>query len=96
MATATKKGTLSFKPLKERVFVSYSEELEKTAGGIYIPEAAKEKPQKGKIEGIGAEVKSVKIGDQILFDKYSGSKISIDNVEYLILKEEDILGIFEN
>ncbi|MBI1821604.1 MAG: co-chaperone GroES [Nitrospirae bacterium] len=95
MATATKKGTLTFKPLKDRVFVSYSEEMEKTAGGIYIPEAAKEKPQKGKIEGIGAEVKSVKIGDLILFDKYSGSKINIDNVEYLILKEEDILGIFE-
>ena len=95
MSTVTKKGTLAFKPLKERVFVSYSEELDKTAGGIYIPEAAKEKPQKGKIEGIGAEVKSVKVGDQILFDKYSGSKISIDSVEYLILKEEDILGVFE-
>jgi len=96
MATATKKGTLAFKPLKDRVFVSYSAELEKTAGGIYIPEAAKEKPQKGKIEAIGAEVKSVKAGDQILFDKYSGSKINIDNTEYLILKEEDILGIFED
>ncbi|MHB8483487.1 MAG: co-chaperone GroES [Nitrospiria bacterium] len=86
---------MAFKPLKDKVFVSYSEELEKTAGGLYIPEAAKEKPQKGKIEGIGAEVKSVKVGDQILFDKYSGSKINIDGVEYLILKEEDILGIFE-
>lgn len=96
MATAAKKSTLAFKPLKDRVFVSYSAELEKTAGGIYIPEAAKEKPQKGKIEAIGSEVKSVKIGDHILFDKYSGSKINIDNVEYLILKEEDILGIFED
>lgn len=96
MATAAKKSALAFKPLKDRVFVGYSAELEKTAGGIYIPEAAKEKPQKGKIEAIGAEVKSVKVGDQILFDKYSGSKINIDNVEYLILKEEDILGIFED
>ncbi len=95
MATAAKKSTLAFKPLKDRVFVSYSAELEKTAGGLYIPEAAKEKPQKGKIEAIGNEVKSVKAGDQILFDKYSGSKINIENVEYLILKEEDILGIFE-
>jgi chaperonin GroES len=95
MSTAAKKGTLAFKPLKDRVFISYSEEMEKTAGGLYIPEAAKEKPQKGKIESVGAEVKSVKAGDTILFDKYSGSKINIENVEYLILKEEDILGIFE-
>ncbi|HXN05797.1 MAG TPA: co-chaperone GroES [Nitrospiria bacterium] len=94
MGTATKKS-VGFKPLKDRVFVSYSEELEKTAGGIYIPEAAKEKPQKGKIEAIGAEVKGVKAGDTILFDKYSGSKINIDSVEYLILKEEDILGVFD-
>ena len=94
MSTATKKS-IGFKPLKDRVFVSYTEELEKTAGGIYIPEAAKEKPQKGKIEAIGSEVKGVKTGDIILFDKYSGSKISIENVDYLILKEEDILGIFE-
>ncbi len=86
---------MKFKPLKDRVFVSYTEEMEKTAGGIYIPESAKEKSQKGKIEAIGDEVKSVKVGEVILFDKYSGSKISMDNVEYLILKEEDILGIFE-
>lgn len=86
---------MKFKPLGERVFVSYAEELEKTAGGIYIPDAAKEKPQKGKIEGVGKDVKSLKVGDMVLFDKYSGSKISIDNVEYLIVKEEDILGVFE-
>jgi len=90
MATAT---MVKFKPLKERVFVSYSEELEKTSGGLYIPDAAREKPQKGKIEAIGSEVKNVAVGDVILFDKYSGSKISIDGQEYLILKEEDILGI---
>lgn len=84
-----------FRPLKERVFVSYTEELEKTAGGIYIPDAAKEKPQKGKVEAIGSDVKQVKVGDIVLFDKYSGSKITMDNTEYLIIKEEDILGIFE-
>ncbi len=94
MAQATKTA-VKFKPLKERVFVSYSGELEKTAGGIYIPDAAKEKPQRGKIEAIGSEVKNVKVGDTILFDKYSGSKITIDSQEYLILKEEDILGIIE-
>lgn len=94
-ATERKGGvSLKFKPLKERVFVSYTEELDRTAGGIYIPDAAKEKPQKGRVEAIGDEVKGVKAGDTILFEKYSGSKITIDGSEYLILKEEDILGVF--
>jgi len=91
-ATATKTA-VKFKPLKERVFVSYSGELEKTAGGLFVPDTAKEKPQRGTIEAIGSEVKNVKVGDAILFDKYSGSKITLDGQEYLILKEEDILGI---
>jgi chaperonin GroES len=84
---------VKFKPLKDRVFVSYTAELEKTAGGLFIPDSAKEKPQSGKVEAIGDEVKSLKMGDKILFDRYSGSKINIDNVEYLIIKEEDVLGI---
>ena len=87
---------MKFKPLKDRVFVKYSEEAEKTAGGLYIPESAKEKPQKGVIEAVGSEVKEIKVGDTILFDKYSGSKINIDNNEYLIIKEEDILGIVQD
>lgn len=95
MNASTKKGTLAFRPLKDRVFVSYSEESEKTAGGLYIPESAKEKPQKGKIEAVGLEVKSLKAGDLVLFDKYSGSKVNIQDEEYLIIKEEDILGVFE-
>lgn len=86
---------MKFKPLKDRVFVTYSEEGEKTAGGIYIPEAAKEKPQKGVVEAVGSEVKEIKVGNAILFDKYSGSKVNIDNIEYLIIKEEDVLGIIE-
>jgi len=94
MAQATK-SAVKFKPLNERVFVSYSEELDRTASGLYIPDAAKEKPQRGKIEAIGNDVKNVKVGDKILFDKYSGSKVSIDSQDYLILKEEDILGIIE-
>ena len=85
--------SVKFKPLKDRVFVSYTGELEKTAGGLYIPDTAKEKPQTGKVEAIGEEVKQLKVGDKVLFDKYSGSKINIDNNEYLIVKEEDILGI---
>lgn len=94
--TTTTMPTMNFKPLKDRVFVSYIEELERTAGGIYIPDAAKEKPQRGKIEAIGDDVKQVKIGEQILFDKLSGSKIRIDDHEYLILKEQDILGTFSS
>lgn len=92
--TATRKK-VNFKPLKERVFVSYSEEQDRTSGGLYIPDAAKEKPQRGRIEAIGGEVKGVKVGDEVLFDKYSGSKISFDGTDYLILKEEDILGVLE-
>ncbi len=92
-----KKGEMSmnFRPLKDRVFVKYTDEGEKTAGGIYIPDSAKEKPQKGTVEAVGSEVKEIKVGNTILFDKYSGSKINIDNNEYLIIKEEDILGIVE-
>jgi len=94
--TAEKKAAaVGFKPLKDRCFVSYTEELERTAGGIYIPDAAKEKPQRGKIEAVGADVKSVKVGDIVLFDKYSGSKINVEGTDYLIIKEEDILGIFD-
>lgn len=95
MAEATK-TKVRFKPLKERIFVSYSDEMEKTAGGIYVPETAKEKPQKGRVEAVGSEVKQVKVGDTVLFDKYSGAKVNLDNNEYLIIKEEDILGILES
>ena len=86
---------MKFKPLKERVFVSYAEEEERTKGGLYVPDTAKEKPQKGKVEAVGSEVKEVKAGDTVLFDKYSGSKVKMNDQEYLIIKEEDILGIIE-
>ena len=95
MASKTAEKTqVKFKPLHDRVFVRYSEEEEKTAGGIYIPDAAKEKPQRGKVEAIGKDVKEVKVGDEVLFDKYSGSKLVLNGEDYLILKEEDILGVF--
>ncbi|MBI5142971.1 MAG: co-chaperone GroES [Nitrospirae bacterium] len=84
---------MEFKPLKDRVFVKYSESEEKTAGGLIIPDAAKEKPQRGTVEAVGGDVKEIKKGDVVLFDRYSGSKIKLDNVEFLIIKEEDILGI---
>jgi chaperonin GroES len=84
---------MKFKPLKDRVFVSYSDDVEKTAGGIYVPDTAKEKPQKGKVEAAGPEVTELKVGDTVFFDRYSGSKVNIENTEYLIIKEEDVLGI---
>ncbi|MBM4132896.1 MAG: co-chaperone GroES [Nitrospira sp.] len=91
-----KKGTAAkgFQPLGDRVFVTYTEEMERTAGGIYVPETAKEKPQRGTVQATGKDVKDLKVGDQVLFDKYSGSKLHIDGEDCLILKEEDILGIF--
>ncbi len=93
---------MKFKPLKDRVLVKYSDEPEKSAGGIIIPETAKEKPQKGEIIAVGSgkitddgkvQAMEVKVGDVVLFEKYSGSKINMDNEEYLIIREDDILGI---
>jgi len=87
---------MKIRPLKDRVVVKYSEEeIEKTAGGIYVPDVAKEKPQKGTVDAVGSEVKEVKAGNTVLFDKYSGSKIKVNDTEYLIIKEEDLLGIIE-
>ncbi|UCE71393.1 MAG: co-chaperone GroES [Nitrospiraceae bacterium] len=95
---------MKFKPLKDRVLVKYSEEPEKSSGGIYIPETAKEKPQKGEVIAVGSgkitddgkvQAMEVKVGDIVLFEKYSGSKIKMDNDEYLIIREDDILGIEE-
>ncbi len=98
MATETKEKKTStakgFQPLGDRVFVTYTEEMDRTAGGIYVPDSAKEKPQRGTVQAIGKKVESVKVGDQVLFDKYSGSKLRLDDEECLILKEEDVLGIF--
>ena len=84
---------MGFKPLGDRVLVKFLDEVEKTAGGIYIPETAKEKPQRGKVEAIGKDVEEVKVGEVVLFDKYSGSKIQMDDNDYLIIKEEEVLGI---
>ncbi len=83
-----------FQPLGDRIFVTYTEELERTSGGIYVPDSAREKPQRGTVEATGKDVNTLKVGDQVLFDKYSGTKIKIEAEECLILKEEDILGIF--
>jgi chaperonin GroES len=94
---------LSIKPLANRVLVKrLEEEMQKTAGGIIVPDTAKEKPQRGKVVAVGPgqmtkegkRIKmEVKVGDEILFGKWSGSEITIDGDEYLFMKDDDILAI---
>tara|TARA_B100001248_G_C27090358_1_gene322327 strand:+ start:150 stop:428 length:279 start_codon:yes stop_codon:yes gene_type:complete len=88
---------INFKPLADRVLVEPAAAEEKTASGIIIPDTAKEKPQEGKIIAVGngtSDYKmNVKVGDSVLYGKYSGTELSIDGVDYLIMKESDIFGI---
>jgi chaperonin GroES len=93
---------MKFRPLHDRVLVERVEAEEKTAGGIIIPDTAKEKPQEGKVVAIGSGTKSedgkvtpldVKAGDTILFGKWSGTEVKVDGKDLLIMKESDILGI---
>jgi chaperonin GroES len=95
---------MKIRPLNDRVLVVGIEEKEKTAGGIIIPDTAKEKPQEGKVAGVGPGKwdengkripPEVKEGDRVLFGKYAGNEIKIDGVEHLIMREDDILGIME-
>jgi chaperonin GroES len=95
---------MKFRPLHDRVLVRRIEQQEKTAGGIIIPDTAKEKPQEGEVIAAGAGIKTedgkltpldVKAGDRILFGKWSGTEVRIDGEDLLIMKESDILGIVE-
>ena len=96
---------MKIRPLQDRVLVKRLEEaVEKTKGGIIIPDTAKEKPQQGKVIAVGkgkvnddgkVTPLDVKVGDKILFGKYSGSEIKLDGEEHLIMREEDILGVVE-
>ena len=95
---------MKIRPLQDRVIVKRIDEEEKTAGGIIIPDTAKEKPQQGKIVAAGkgkvnddgkVTPLDVKVGDKILFGKYSGSEVKLDGDELLIMREDDILGIIE-
>ena len=89
-------SSITFKPLADRVLVKPAAAEEKTASGLFIPDTAKEKPQRGEIVAVGTGKKdeplSVKVGDQVLYGKYAGTEITIDGVEYLIMKENDIFG----
>ena len=93
---------MKIRPLHDRILVKRVEEQEVKKGGIIIPDTAKEKPQEGKVVAVGTgkvndEGKKipldVKAGDRILFGKYSGSEVKVEDEEYLILREEDVLGI---
>jgi len=93
----------NIRPLNDRVIVKRIAEEEKTKGGIIIPDTAKEKPQEGKIVAVGPGKNEdgktiplgVKAGDKILFGKYSGTEITLDGEEHLIMREDDILGVLE-
>lgn len=95
---------MAFKPLNDRVLVKRLETEEKTAGGLYIPDTAKEKPSKGQIIAVGpgkADDKGsrvalqVKPGDLVLFNKYAGTEIKLDGVDHLVMREDDILAIID-
>ena len=88
---------MNVKPLADRVIVEPAAAEEKTAGGIIIPDTAKEKPQKGKVVAVGTgkkdEPMTVKVGDNVLYGKYSGTEITIEGKDYLIMKEADIYAV---
>lgn len=95
---------MNIRPLQDRIIVERVEEETKTASGIIIPETAQEKPQEGKVIAVGNGKKTedgkvialdVKVGDKVLFGKYAGTEIKIEGKEYMMMREDDILGIVE-
>ncbi len=93
---------MKIKPLGDRVLIKPSEEKERTKGGIVLPDTAKERPQEGEIVAVGEGKKTddgkvialtLKVGDKVLYGKYSGTEITVDGEEYLIMREEDVLAI---
>jgi len=95
---------MKIRPLHDRIIVRRVEEAEKTKGGIIIPDTAKEKPMEGKVTAVGKgkiledgklQALDVKVGDRVLFGKYSGTEVKIEDEEHLIMREDDILGVIE-
>ena len=95
---------MNIRPLHDRVLIKRLEETENKQGSIFIPDSAKEKPQQGEVKGVGSGKLSekgerippeVKVGDRILFGKYSGSEVKVDGEEYIIFREDEILGVLE-
>ena len=102
MATATKgKAKVKIQPLADRVVIRALEETEAMRGGLYIPDTAKEKPQQGQVVAVGPgrvekgsrQAMELKVGDKVLYGKYSGTEVTIDDEEYLIIKESDVLAV---
>ena len=98
MATATE---IKVKPLADRVVIRALEDTEQMRGGLYIPDTAKEKPQQGEVVAVGPGKfedgkridMELKVGDRVLYGKYSGTEVTVDNEQYLILRESDVLAI---
>jgi chaperonin GroES len=97
--------SMDIRPLHDRVVVKRIEEGETMQGGLYIPDSAKEKPQQGEVVAVGKGKRTedgkllamdVQVGDRILFGKYSGSDIKLNGTEYMIMREDEILGVFAN
>ncbi len=95
---------MKIRPLQDRVIIKRMEEEKTSAGGIVIPDSATEKPIKGEVVAVGngkildsGEVRAIdlKVGDKVLFGKYSGTEVKVDDVEYLVMREEDIMGVIE-
>ncbi len=95
---------MKLKPLNDRVLVKRLESEEKTAGGLYIPDTAKEKPSKGEVVAVGPGklgedgkrvALAVKAGDMVLFNKYAGTEVKLDGIDHLVMREEDILAIID-
>jgi len=95
---------MNIRPLHDRIIVERLEEETMTAGGIFIPDSAKEKPQEGKIVAVGKGkitedgkvlALDVKVGDKVLFGKYAGTEVKIDGKEYMMMREDDVLGVVE-
>jgi chaperonin GroES len=96
---------MNVRPLQDRILVRRVEEVEKTRGGIIIPDSAKERPLEGNVVAVGAGKRTedgtlvaldVKAGDRILFGKYSGTEIKVDGIDHIILREEEVLGVLES
>ena len=95
---------MKFRPLHDRVLLERIEQNEKTAGGIIIPDTAKEKPMEGRVVAVGTGLRDeagkvvpldVKAGDRVLFSKWAGTEVTIDGKEYMVMKESDIVGIVQ-
>jgi chaperonin GroES len=104
LSTGNRRNTMAFRPLHDRIVVKRITADEKTAGGIIIPDTAQEKPQQGEVIAVGPGARNeqgqivaldVKVGDTVLFGKWSGTEVKIDGQELLIMKESDVMGVLE-